>query len=346
MERPKLNILLEKATLALGELNAFTKFIPNVDIFIQMHINTEANKSSKIEGIKTDLDEVVMPNDFVDPEKRDDRQEVRNYIKAIEYSVKNLEKIPLSTRLIRETHKILLDNARGEHKQPGEFRISQNWIGGNNINNASFIPPHFNEIATLMSDLEKFVHDEKVNVPHLIKIAIIHYQFETIHPFLDGNGRIGRLLITLYLVSNGLIDKPSLYLSDFFERNKLEYYDRLTNVRYKNEIGQWLKFFLNGVIETSKKGVKTFQNIMKLKAEVDNKLLSLGQKAEKANIIMNHLYEEPMITIGIAVELLKVTKPTATSLIKALEENGILIEITGKQRNKLYIFESYLRLFN
>lgn len=343
---PEINILLEKATLMLGQLNAFTKLIPNVDIFIQMHIKTEANKSSKIEGTKTEIDEVIMPKDVIEPEKRDDWQEVNNYIKAINYSIEELKILPISNRLIKETHKILLDSVRGTHKLPGEFRISQNWIGGSNISNASFIPPHHNEILDLMSDLEKFIHNQEIQVPHLIKIAIVHYQFETIHPFLDGNGRIGRLLITLYLVGNNLLDKPSLYLSDFFERNKLAYYEHLTKVRYEDKLQDWVKFFLKGVIETSEKGIKTFENIMKLKQEIDNTLYSFGKKAENANLLMDYLYKNPFITINIVVDILKVTKPTANSIIKNLEKSDIIKEITKKQRNKLYIFKKYIDLFN
>ncbi len=344
-EDSEINILLEKANLMLGQLNAFTKLIPNVDIFIQMHIKTEANKSSKIEGTKTEIDEIIMPKDSIEPEKRDDWQEVNNYINAIGYSIKELENLPISNRLIKNTHKILLDKVRGEHKQPGEFRISQNWIGGSSIKNATFIPPHHTEVLELMSDLENFIHNEEVKVPHLIKIALIHYQFETIHPFLDGNGRIGRLLITLYLVGNGLLDKPSLYLSDFFEKNKMEYYDNLMRVRYKNDIINWIKFFLTGVIETSQKGIKTFQDIMALKQDIDNIILTMGKKAESASTLMDYLYEQPLITINLAVERLNVSKPTANTLIKDLEEKGILMEITGKQRNKLYVFNKYLQLF-
>lgn len=340
-----INTLLEKANLMLGQLNAFTKLIPNVDIFIQMHITTEANKSSKIEGTKTEIDEVIMPKDVIDPEKRDDWQEVNNYIEAINYSIKELNTLPLSNRLIKATHKILLNSVRGEYKQPGEFRVSQNWIGGSNIGNATFIPPHHQEIQELMSDLELFLHNQDIHVPHLIKIAIVHYQFETIHPFLDGNGRIGRLLITLYLVSNQLLGKPSLYLSDFFERNKLTYYDELTKVRYENDIESWIIFFLRGVIESAEKGINTFENIMELKQKIDTKLYSLGKKAEKANLLMEYLYEHPIINTSRVVSLLETSKPTANALIKVLEENEILKEISGKQRNKLYVFNEYLMLF-
>ncbi|MCL4432291.1 MAG: Fic family protein, partial [Epsilonproteobacteria bacterium] len=277
---PQINIMLENATRALGELNAFTMIVPNVDIFIQMHIRKEANTSSKIEGTKTEIDDILIAKDHVDPEKRDDWQEVINYISAMNTALKELDSLPLSTRLIRKIHAILLDSVRGEVKQPGEFRKSQNWIGGASINTAFFIPPHHTKVAELMSDLEIFIHNDQIQVPHLIKIAIIHYQFETIHPFLDGNGRIGRLMITLYLVSSGLLRKPSLYLSDFIERNKSTYYEMLTFVREKNDLSGWIKFFLEAVISTAQNGVQTFQNILALKQEMDILMLTFGKKGK------------------------------------------------------------------
>ncbi len=343
---PQINILLEDATRALGELNAFTLIVPNVDIFIRMHITKEANTSSKIEGTKTEIDDVLVSKDHVNPEKRDDWQEVQNYIHAMNYALEELYTLPLSNRMIRQIHAILLDSVRGESKQPGEFRKSQNWIGGSSINTAYFIPPHHTAIADLMSDLEKFMHNENVQVPHLIKIAIIHYQFETIHPFLDGNGRIGRVLITLYLVSHGLLKKPSLYLSDFIERHKSTYYDSLTFVREKNDLTGWIKFFLEAVIATAQNGVQTFQNVLALKQEMDAMMPIFGKKAHNASRLIEYLYQYPIIAINDIVAPLNVSKPTAHALVNDFEREGILKEITGYQRNKLYVFARYLEIYS
>ena len=265
---------------------------------------------------------------------------------AMNGAIKELETLPISNRLIKNIHAILLNSVRGEAKQPGEFRKSQNWIGGASLTTAYFIPPHQDVVNELMSDLEKFLHNEEIFVPHLIKIAIAHYQFETIHPFLDGNGRIGRLLITLYLVSNELLKKPSLYLSDFIERNKSVYYESLTRVRTDNDLIHWIKFFLEAVIVTANSGVKTFQDILSLKQEMDAIVVGFGKKAHNASKLLDYLYQKPIISISDIIEPLEVSKPTANSLVKEFEEKGILKEITGYERNKLFAFDRYLSIYS
>lgn len=344
-EEPKVNTLLEKATQALSALNAYSLIVPNVDLFIQMHIMKEASQSSRIEGTQTEMDEALMDVEQIDPEKRDDWQEVQNYVQAMNHALATLDKLPLSNRLLKETHAILLQGVRGERKTPGDFRASQNWIGGSSLQDAVFIPPHQNEVDELMADLEKFWHNDEIDVPHLIRIAISHYQFETIHPFLDGNGRIGRLLITLYLVSHGMLHKPSLYLSDYFEKHKGAYYDALTTVRSSNNLLHWIKFFLMAVITTAEKGQDTFRNILALKNEVDGQIVSLGRRAENARNLLLRLYQKPVINANSVSKILDLTPRAANALIKDMESIGILKETTGFKRNRLFMFEKYLHLF-
>jgi Fic family protein len=343
---PELNKLLGEANRLIGELNAFSQIIPDVDFFITMHILKEATTSSRIEGTKTNMEEALVKEEDINPEKRDDWSEVQNYIKAINTSIQELEKLPISNRLIKKTHEILLSGVRGKHKIPGEFRTSQNWIGAT-LKDAIFIPPHHSEVNGLMSDLEKFINDEEHPVPHLIKIAIIHYQFETIHPFLDGNGRLGRLLITLYLVSNDVLKKPSLYLSDFFEKNKGYYYDNLMTVRLTGNLTQWIKFFLVGVLETSKESIQVFKDIIALKTDIEtNRLPKLGSKIEKGQQLIKQLFQVPITDAKQVAELLQVSPSTANRLIKDLIELKILSELTGYKRNRKYMFRDYFKIFH
>jgi Fic family protein len=260
-------------------------------------------------------------------------------------AIESLEKLPLSNRLLKETHRILLQGVRGTHKLPGEFRQSQNWIGGSSIADATFIPPHQDGLSDLMSDLENFLHNENIPVPQLIKIGIAHYQFETIHPFLDGNGRIGRLLITLYLVSNQLLYKPTLYLSDFFENYKSLYYDNLTRVRTHNDLTHWLKFFLEGVRTTSENSIQTFKSIIALRSEVEHKIISLGKKQELAKALLQFLYSKPISDANDVAQSLGISVSTALRLIDDFIKLEILIEVTGFKRNRIFAFDDYIKLF-
>lgn len=342
---PEVNKLLAEANRLLGELNAFSQIVPDVDFFITMHILKEATTSSRIEGTKTNMQEALVKEEDINPEKRDDWAEVQNYIKAINTSIKDLEKLPLSNRLIKNTHKTLLAGVRGKHKVPGDFRTSQNWIGAT-LKDAVFIPPHHSEVTELMSDLEKFINNDEHHIPHLIKIAIVHYQFETIHPFLDGNGRLGRLLITLYLVSNNVLKKPALYLSDFFEKNKNYYYDNLMTVRLTSNLVQWVKFFLVGVIETSKESIQVFKDIIALKTEIEtNRLPKLGSRIENAQQLIKQLFQIPITDAKQVSELLGISPSTANRLINELIELKILSELTGYKRNRKYMFTEYFTIF-
>ena len=337
--------LLSKADRELGRLDMYSNYIPNVDLFISMHVAKEATQSSKIEGTQTNIDEALLDKEDIPLDKRDDWEEVQNYIKAMEWAVLALDKLPFSARLIRETHKVLLQGVRGEKKQPGEFRTSQNWIGGATINDAIFVPPVHTTVPELMSDIEKFLHNEEIHFPELLKIGLVHYQFETIHPFLDGNGRVGRLLIPLYLVSKGILQKPILYLSDFFEKNRKLYYDNLTLVREKNDLNQWFKFFLVGIIQTAKNGIVTFDKILQLQKSTETQLQTLGSRAANAKKVVDYLYKRPIINAEKMSEITGISMPTAYKLIVDLERLEILKEITGGQRGRTYIYDKYLQIF-
>ncbi len=337
--------LLSIADRQIGRLDMYSEYV-NIDLFIQMHIAKEATQSSKIEGTQTNMEEAFLKEEEITQEKRNDWEEVQNYIKAMNYAVELLHKLPFSTRLIKQTHKTLLQGVRGKHKLPGEYRTSQNWIGGSAISDAKFIPPVHTSINELLSDIEKFANDELNPMPDLLKVALIHYQFETIHPFLDGNGRVGRLLITLYLVDKGILKRPILYLSDFFEQHRMFYYDNLMRVRTHNDIAQWFKFFLTGVIETAKKGVDTFNAIMQLSKSVDEKINKLGARSADAHKVIEFLYSHPIVDAQQVSSIIGKNPQSAYKLIGILEDLKIIKEITGAQRNRLYLFKDYVDVFN
>lgn len=337
--------LLSKADLELGRLDMYSMHVPNIELFISMHVTKEATQSSKIEGTWTRIEEAILDREDVPLEKRDDWEEVQNYIAALDHAVGALETIPFSARLIREAHRVLMRGVRGAQKAPGEFRKTQNWIGGASIDDAVFVPPSPGSVLELMADLERFVHDESVILPELLKIALIHYQFETIHPFLDGNGRVGRLLIPLYLVDRGVLKRPILYISDFFERNRSLYYDNLMRVREKNDLDHWFRFFLTGVIETARKGIATFDGILNLQKDVDDRVRQLGRRAGNAAKVIHYLYRRPLIDAAGVSEAAEVSMPTAYKLLEDLERLGIIREMTGAQRGRTYLFHDYLALF-
>ncbi|MCW8126036.1 Fic family protein [Microbulbifer halophilus] len=343
---PELTDLLGRADRALGELNAFSQLIPDVDFFIRTYVAKEATQSSRIEGTQTNIEDAFKAADDLNPEARDDWSEVQNYIRAVNYAIATLESLPLSIRLLRQTHAQLMLGVRGEQKLPGEFRSSQNWIGVS-LKNAVFVPPHHEHVPDLMGDLEKFLHADQFFVHPLVRIAIAHYQFETIHPFLDGNGRLGRLMISLYLAAEGLMHKPALYLSDYFERNKTAYVDHLMAVRQGNKLREWLVFFLFGIEETARASASVFRAIIELKQRIERDVLPRfsTRRQDKAHELIRQLYAQPVVDVKWATETLGTATNTAAALITDLVQAGVLLEITGQNRNRLFVFDEYLRLF-
>lgn len=343
---PELSDLLGRADRALGELNAFGQLVPDIDFFIRMYVAKEATQSSRIEGTQTNIEDAFKDAADLTPEERDDWGEVQNYIRAINTAIESLKTLPLSSRLLRQTHAILLEGVRGEHKQPGEFRTSQNWIGPS-LRNAVFVPPHHEHVPGLMSDLEQFLHAQDIFVHPLIRIAIAHYQFETIHPFLDGNGRLGRLMISLYLASEGLMRQPALYLSDYFERNKTAYVDAMMAVRQGDHMREWLVFFLHGVEETARASAAVFRSVLDLKQRIESTVLPRlsSRKQDNAQALMRHLYARPVVDVKWVAQTIGTATNTAATLIADLVSFGVLTEITGQRRNRLFVFQDYIELF-
>jgi Fic family protein len=346
LDNPKLHGLVEQANLKLGALGAFGELVPSIQHFIRLHVVKEATVSSKIEGTNTNIQEVLMDERALDPERRDDHQEVNNYIRAMEQSLARMPKLPLSSRLLREAHGILLRGVRGQHKTPGEFRHSQNWIGGASVADATFIPPVWEEVNALMADLEQFLHSNETQLPHVLKAALAHYQFETIHPFQDGNGRIGRLMITLYFMHVGILKQPVLYLSDFFERNRSAYYDNLTRVRTHNDIDQWFRFFLVGVIETADKATNGLREILRLKKEcMEERIPRIGRRTTAAPRLLEYLFQQPVVWATSVAEAVDQTPASAYKLLEDFERIGILREITGNKWGRMYAFDEYFKVF-
>ncbi|MCK4353540.1 Fic family protein [candidate division WOR-3 bacterium] len=342
----ELQTLISKADRALARLDGVVTVLPNPNLFIAMYVKKEALLSSQIEGTQASLEGVLeFEADLTPKEDIDDIKEVVNYIKGLNYGIERLEKFPLSLRLIKEIHKILIKGTRGTHKAPGEFRRTQNWIGpsGASLNEATFVPPPPGMVLELIGNLEKFILS-KNNIPPLIKIALIHSQFETIHPFLDGNGRIGRLLITFYLYWKEILSKPLLYLSFYFKKNRTEYYDLLMRVRTEGVWEEWIRFFLKGISEISEEATNTAREIIKLKDDLITKLYENSISSIYAVKLIDLLFKNPVIDVKNIVEVLNIHKDTANELVKKFEKIGIIKEITGKQRYKKYIFSDYVEI--
>ena len=342
----ELQSLLSKADLALGRLDGIAETLPDVDFFILMYIKKEATLSSQVEGTQATFADVLKAEVRVeDLEIHKDVDEILNYIEAMNSGLEKLKNFPLSLRLIKEIHKILLAGVRGEGREPGEFRKSQNWIGGTTIQSASFVPPPPQKIMVLLDNFEKFLYD-KSPMPILLKTGLIHAQFENIHPFLDGNGRIGRLLITFYLCQQKTLDRPLLYLSDFFKRYRQEYYDRINAFHEKDDIEGWLKFFLEGVAVTAEQAVETSKKIIKLREDNLKKILTLGRSTPKATLVFNSLFHTPLIAIKDVEKITGLKNPNALALVNKLVKLGILKETTGKKRNKIFAYQQYIKLFD
>jgi Fic family protein len=346
---PALQALLDRANQALGRLDGVTLLLPDPDQFLYTYIRKEAVLSSQIEGTQSSLSDLLLfENDAAPGVSEADAHETFNYIEAMNHGLQRIQsgELPLSLRLIREVHARLLDGTRGAHKAPGEFRTTQNWIGGTRPGNARFVPPAPHEVVSAMGALELFLHDDPIQTPILIKAALAHAQFETIHPFLDGNGRIGRLLITLLLCSEGVLSRPLLYLSLYLKRNRDIYYDHLQHVRTEGTWEQWIEFFLEGVIEVANSATTTAQRIIQMVERDRQKLHGLGRGSPTALRIHDFVVRFVLLVIPRTAELLKLSEPTVSSGVRRLEEAGILREVTGRQRGRVYVYDEYLKLLN
>lgn len=329
----------------IGRPDAFSDLV-NVDLYVQMHITKEATLSARIEGTQTSVREALLDRQAISGERRDDWEEVNNYVAALDYALEEMNSLPLSSRLIRNTHSILMRGVRGVSKGPGVMRTSQNWIGGSGPSNAVFVPPPASRVGALMSDLEMMIHNESHQLPELLKIALIHYQFETIHPFQDGNGRLGRLLIPLNLIQRGILRRPVLYLSAYFEGRRSAYYEHLTKVRTEGDLSGWFRFFLQGIIETAKDGVETFNKTVKLEKKLPEQLETLGSRRVNARRLLSKLFAKPVVSAGDVAKELEVTPGTAYNLINDFQRLGWLEEMPASGRAKRYSFEPYLSLFS
>ena len=335
--------LLIKANSQLAVLESLATRIPNVELFVSMYVRKEALMSSQIEGTQATLEDVLDP--MIEANTNRNVADVVNYIKATEFAIKRLHELPLCNRLIKETHAVLMEGVRGQEKSPGEFRRSQNWIGGqgSTLKNARYIPPSPDDMIEAMSDLEKYINaDDELDA--LIRAALIHYQFETIHPFLDGNGRVGRLLITLFLMEKKVLSTPALYISYFLKKNRVEYYDRMTEVRAKGNYEQWVTFFLRALLESAEDATATIDELIALHDKNAAVISGMGRAAKNAMLVFEYLEANPIIEIRKTAEALSITFNTASSAIKRLTDAGILVQTTNASRNRTFAYEDYLSI--
>jgi len=344
LESSRFYDLLAKASNILGKLDTVTDILPDARLMLYFYVRKEAVLSSQIEGTQSSLSDLLLfEHEEVPGVPIDDVQEVSNYVAALEHGLKRLkEGFPLSLRLIKEIHEILLSKGRGSHKQPGEFRRSQNWIGGTRPGNARFVPPPPERLMECLDNFEKFLHAEELPYPTLIKAALVHVQFETIHPFLDGNGRLGRLLITFLLCAEGILKAPVLYLSLYFKNNRQEYYDQLSRVRQTGDWEAWVIFFLEGVLETSIQVAETAQNADKLFSEDKAKINALKRASESAHLLHHYLCGKAMTTVPEAAKKLGITAPTTRAALNHLVELGVIKEVSGRERRKLYVYQTLI----
>jgi Fic family protein len=342
----QLQLLLEQANQALGRLDGFTSVLPDLSLFLYAYVRKEALLSSQIEGTQSSLSDLLLfENNEAPGVPIQDVQDVSNYVAALNHGIRRLrEGFPLSLRLIREIHGVLLSEGRGSNKEPGEFRRSQNWIGGTRPGNAAFVPPPADRVMECMGQLEIFLHEERRDIPLLIKAGLAHVQFETVHPFLEGNGRLGRLLITFMLCASGALREPILYLSLYLKTHRETYYELLTGVRSKGDWETWLEFFLTAVKETSDQAVSSARRILALIDADRRKIESLGRPAASVLRVFQHLQTSPILAIASASEKIGMSFPTVSNSVEHLERLGILKEITGRQRSRLFVYDGYLSI--
>ena len=343
----EINALLSQADRELGALSTYPELIPDLDIYIRMHIRVEANKSNRIEGTKTSIEEDMLPKENLVSEKRDDVQEIENYIKAMDYGVKRIidDDFPFSSRFLRELHQILLQGVRGEYKIPGEFRRSQNFIGGSKPSDAVYVPPSIADLDAAMEDFDRFANRND-DLPVLIRLAIMHYQFETIHPFLDGNGRIGRLMIPLYLLSRNILGKPCFYISDYFETHRSEYYAALQDTRVRNDMERWICFFLRASIATARKAKDTFNRVLRLVDKYNRYIAETKSMHTTISSIIREMYSRPIASVAILSEMTGIGVTIVNSAVNTLVADGVLSEITGGKRNRVFMLTEYMEIFS